>query len=585
MSEDSECEICYEKNAEWTCDKCRVKCCWSCLYECIVHTTKTDPTCPKCDSILSMKDIYACVGKSEFKKTYLERLYRAELDHELQHVPELMPYCLNIAKIYNPNDASVYEQYLCDINDMNNIMKHIQGLFLKMGLSIVIHKLSDIEALNPQFIEKHIPKNRVHSYLELSDAMPLDINMTELINVEIPRLHKRSLELNEMFGRKGGYMYPPSLDSVVSEIASKYYLDTATRTREDGETNKPKEPKYIFKCPNAECKGFVNRSYFCELCETKFCKDCFAPLKEGAAHSCKEEDIATMKEIMKNTKPCPKCKSRIYRSSGCSQMFCTHCHTGFDWNTGEIIVGSFHNPHRIEWLQTLGIDEFNDFEEDNCDEGIIIGYYPSSNAYYLNYQYQIRHYRRFIEIINRSLDGYTYNPSTETHYAAELIKYVLGWSKNFEKLTRTHCLGDAKKRYLRLILNEYTDSMEIVMRAIIRNSQQITDKLSQLYVCGYDKEEVKREFFRNLCEERCSSLFSNVTTSYPKVAEEFKAVKEHFNSEMNIIHEITDNANKELKLYKEIFGLKNERIIYDDREVKWRQFHDCGNAPMQTHKI
>lgn len=39
----------------------------------------------------------------------------------------------------------------------------------------------------------------------------------------------------------------------------------------------------------------------------------------------------------------------------CSQMWCTACHTPFDWNTGELITnGNFHNPHAIRWYQENG---------------------------------------------------------------------------------------------------------------------------------------------------------------------------------------------------------------------------------------
>jgi intein/homing endonuclease len=38
----------------------------------------------------------------------------------------------------------------------------------------------------------------------------------------------------------------------------------------------------------------------------------------------------------------------------CSQMFCTQCHTGFDWNTGKKMTnGVIHNPHYFDYIKQL----------------------------------------------------------------------------------------------------------------------------------------------------------------------------------------------------------------------------------------
>ena len=50
---------------------------------------------------------------------------------------------------------------------------------------------------------------------------------------------------------------------------------------------------------------------------------------------------------------CPnsKCESIISRTEGCSQMWCTQCHTKFDYISGKIITGFFHNPEYFRYLQ------------------------------------------------------------------------------------------------------------------------------------------------------------------------------------------------------------------------------------------
>lgn len=106
------------------------------------------------------------------------------------------------------------------------------------------------------------------------------------------------------------------------------------------------------ECYDYDCTGFTtlkDNTETCMVCNKQFCAAC-KELK-GEDHVCNEDTLASLAEIIKETKPCPKCGVRIVRSSGCADMFCTHCKTGFSWRTGEIIHGHFHNPHRARWLR------------------------------------------------------------------------------------------------------------------------------------------------------------------------------------------------------------------------------------------
>lgn len=146
-----------------------------------------------------------------------------------------------------------------------------------------------------------------------------------------------------------------------------------------GGVAKTESTKYLFPCPvkgdgdesTTGCRGFIEASTWrCGLCEVKVCKKCHVvkpeisdEKKEGAKqhvkHMCKKDDVATAKTVMEDTKPCPKCKARIFKMEGCDQMFCTSCKTPFSWNTGEIVTGVIHNPHYYEMMRTLGLDPRN----------------------------------------------------------------------------------------------------------------------------------------------------------------------------------------------------------------------------------
>ena len=108
-----------------------------------------------------------------------------------------------------------------------------------------------------------------------------------------------------------------------------------------------------YKCSNSECKGFLSGGVWkCGMCETETCKKCHETVE--VAHECDENNVATVELLAKDSKGCPKCAATIYKISGCSQMYCTLCHTAFEWGTLEIVTGIIHNPHYYEWLRKNG---------------------------------------------------------------------------------------------------------------------------------------------------------------------------------------------------------------------------------------
>lgn len=97
------------------------------------------------------------------------------------------------------------------------------------------------------------------------------------------------------------------------------------RARANNEVDEKKEvveeekKKFIRRCMNNGCQGFLSTAWKCGICEFFSCHTCFAvkAKEHDAPHECKKEDVETAEMIKKDSKPCPKCGEFIMKSSGC----------------------------------------------------------------------------------------------------------------------------------------------------------------------------------------------------------------------------------------------------------------------------
>ena len=124
--------------------------------------------------------------------------------------------------------------------------------------------------------------------------------------------------------------------------------------------------KFVRRCPNGDCLGFLSTSLKCDLCEVFACSECHEikgkTTQEKESHQCKAEVIESVKMIEADSKACPTCSSLIFKIEGCHQMYCVCCHTAFDWQTLRIETGQIHNPEYFEYLRKKGSLERNQDE-------------------------------------------------------------------------------------------------------------------------------------------------------------------------------------------------------------------------------
>ena len=77
--------------------------------------------------------------------------------------------------------------------------------------------------------------------------------------------------------------------------------------------------KFIRQCPANGCRGFLSTQWKCGICEQWSCPDCHelkGPNRD-CEHKCDPNNIETAKLLEKDSKPCPKCQSLIFKISGC----------------------------------------------------------------------------------------------------------------------------------------------------------------------------------------------------------------------------------------------------------------------------
>lgn len=120
--------------------------------------------------------------------------------------------------------------------------------------------------------------------------------------------------------------------------------------------NEPKAVKKdnflaICPCPKEGCRGYIQKaSHMCGLCGTCVCSKCRATKEgDGADHTCKPEDVETVKALKKETKPCPSCGTPLMKVDGCDQVWALCCKKAFSWRTGEFET----KVHALDYMNYL----------------------------------------------------------------------------------------------------------------------------------------------------------------------------------------------------------------------------------------
>lgn len=567
-SQDSLCQICYIKKPFYTCPDCNIKACRSCLKKYILEYSNLEPHCVKCMVKLSFNTIYQIFGAKDFDK-YLSKAADIKFNLEVQKIPECLECCSIIKSIKHIQNTIPYNIIvLLNIlfNTENNSENNsYTNEFYNLITSIIVYILKYCNDKNNSEITKKEMSKLNKIIIALKDCSFTQEQYTTLqykINEHITSTY--NINLNDLLKvREYILMQEKDIIKLFANIESNKCLGKSSKIG------------YLFRCTYDTCNGFVNENYVCELCKRKYCNKCFVLLDNVEKHVCKKEDILTANEILNSTKPCPKCASRIFKISGCSQMFCTNCHTGFDYNTGKIITTDFHNPHRMEWLLSNGKNI--NIEHDTCNNIDFI-----YNKHLMFRLYQTNHVKEMLRKIDRKM------ANNDVNIFHMRCKYVLNTisKESFIQFLKRNELDKYKSLMLTQIYQEFIDVSNLILNTAQQKDIAIIDMLlsknvsKNLYsfvvtnglvnvikklvknnmnkneykltidkIISYKKENNETIYIPNSCN--VSSLISLIYENKYLVTQ-----FDSFDEEINLLNELVEHTNLMLINYKEMFKIR-----------------------------
>lgn len=122
--------------------------------------------------------------------------------------------------------------------------------------------------------------------------------------------------------------------------------------------------EFVRECPVEECRGFLSTAWKCGVCEQWTCPECHEVkgMNRDEPHTCNPDAVATAKLLARDTKPCPKCRTGIFKIDGCfaenTEILCWDgtIKLSQDIQIGDELIGDDGNIRKV--LNTVsGIDE------------------------------------------------------------------------------------------------------------------------------------------------------------------------------------------------------------------------------------
>lgn len=302
------CSICVESFNRSTrspvkCPTCQATACSSCTETYLCSSTQ-DPHCMSCRVGWTPEVLDSCgLSKKFVRQTYKTHRENVLFERERALMPETQPH----------------------------VERRLKIVRLELESTVITNRILEVE-------------HKIHQI----NSKPLAVIAVEIgTNDQLECILERTRQSYAMRENIASDLNKQTmLSSMIASVRNVYVSsDTKKEAR-----------KFIRACPHNGCAGFLSTAWKCGVCENWTCPDCHdvIGLDKQVEHVCKPECLETARLIDKDSRPCPKCASMIFKIEGCDQMWCTQCATAFSWRTGAVEVGRIHNPHYYEYNRSRG---------------------------------------------------------------------------------------------------------------------------------------------------------------------------------------------------------------------------------------
>ena len=167
-----------------------------------------------------------------------------------------------------------------------------------------------------------------------------------------------------------------AIDKLIQELyREKRALE---RSFEHGGEVQSRATEFVRQCPANGCRGFLSTQWKCGICEQWTCPECheLKGPRRDIEHTCDPNSVETAKLLAKDSKPCPKCQSLIFKISGCFGkdtpilMWNGSVKMSQDICVGDVLIGDDGKPRTVQELVS-GEDQLFTIKQTNGNDYVV----------------------------------------------------------------------------------------------------------------------------------------------------------------------------------------------------------------------